>query len=113
MNKDDECPNCKSGTLERNENDLICRGECGAAFPDVLGQAEADEAVKLVEGTLPRLARAIEKLADALDLEDVEWEIAYSDTSPGPGWEPFQVTNTRPTYDGVRPAGIVWKRRKQ
>jgi len=80
MNKDDECPNCKSGTLERNENDLI---------------------------------RAIEKLADALDLEDVEWEIAYSDTSPGPGWEPFQVTNTRPTYDGVRPAGIVWKRRKQ
>jgi len=69
--------------------------------------------VKLVEGTLPRLARAIEKLADALDLEDVEWEIAYSDTSPGPGWEPFQVTNTRPTYDGVRPAGIVWKRRKQ
>ena len=46
MNVNDECPNCKSGTLERNENDLICRGECGAAFPDVLGQAEADEAVK-------------------------------------------------------------------
>ncbi len=32
MNVNDECPNCKSGTLERNENDLVCQGECGATF---------------------------------------------------------------------------------
>jgi hypothetical protein len=32
MNVNDECPNCKSGTLEQNDKDLVCRGECGATF---------------------------------------------------------------------------------
>jgi hypothetical protein len=32
MNINDECPNCKSGTLEQNDKDLVCRGECGATF---------------------------------------------------------------------------------
>jgi acyl transferase domain-containing protein len=45
----------------------------------------------------------LKRLADALDLKDVEWEIAYSDTSPGPGWVPWKIS------DGE----IVWKRRKQ
>ena len=36
MTENDECPNCKSGTLEKNGNDLVCRGECGATFPDAL-----------------------------------------------------------------------------
>ncbi len=59
--------------------------------------------VTLVEGTLPRLARAIEKLAEALNPKEVEWEVVISDTSPGPGWEPFQIAN-----DNIP----VWKRKK-
>ena len=38
MTENDECPVCKCGTLEKNENDLVCRGECGAPFPDELGR---------------------------------------------------------------------------
>lgn len=34
MKADDECPNCKSGTLEQNDKDLVCRGECGATFSE-------------------------------------------------------------------------------
>jgi hypothetical protein len=30
--EDDECPNCKSGTLGLEEGMLTCRGECGASF---------------------------------------------------------------------------------
>jgi ribosomal protein S27AE len=45
-NENDACPHCGNGTLERNENTLVCQGECGAIFPDAPGQAEADEAVK-------------------------------------------------------------------
>ena len=60
--------------------------------------------VTLVEGTLPMIAKGLKRLADAIDLEkEVEWEIAYSDTSPGPGWVPWKIS------DGE----IVWKRRKQ
>ena len=29
MNANDECPFCKNGTLEKNGEDLVCRGECG------------------------------------------------------------------------------------
>ena len=32
MNVNDECPFCKSGTLEKNGEDLVCRGECGGCF---------------------------------------------------------------------------------
>jgi len=62
--------------------------------------------VTLVEGTLPRLARALEKLVSLLDSEEVEWEIAYMSgiQSPGPGWEPWQVTS-----EGDE---IIWRRRK-
>ena len=60
--------------------------------------------VQLVERTLPQLARAIEKLAEALNPKEVEWEVKFSDVSPGPGWEPFQIT-----ADDNMP---VWRRRK-
>jgi len=30
---EDECPNCKCGTLGHEGEDLVCRGECGAVFP--------------------------------------------------------------------------------
>jgi len=43
MTENDECPVCKCGTLEKNENDLVCRGECGAIFPDVLGRYDPKE----------------------------------------------------------------------
>lgn len=33
LEAEDECPNCKNGTLEQGEGELICRGECGAIFP--------------------------------------------------------------------------------
>lgn len=49
--------------------------------------------VTLVEGTLPRLVRVIEKLAEALSHKEVEWEVRFCDVSPGPGWEPFWVTH--------------------
>ena len=29
MKTNDECPVCKNGTLEKNGEDLVCRGECG------------------------------------------------------------------------------------
>lgn len=29
MQKNDECPNCKCGTLDKNCTDLVCQGECG------------------------------------------------------------------------------------
>ena len=33
LHEDDECPNCKSGTLERRgKKELACRGECGEIF---------------------------------------------------------------------------------
>ena len=32
MNVNDECPVCKNGTLEQNDKDLVCRGECGGCF---------------------------------------------------------------------------------
>ena len=60
--------------------------------------------VTLVEGTLPRLARAIARLADALESEEVEWEVTTSTLSPGPGWEPFQFNQ------GLK--ATVWRRRK-
>ncbi len=60
--------------------------------------------VKPVEGTLPRLARAIEKLAE--NPKDIEWELTVTHTlsSPGPGWEPWKYT---------KEDEVVWKRRKQ
>lgn len=63
--------------------------------------------VTLVEGTLPMIAKGIKRLADALDLEkEVEWELEVTQdmTSPGPGWEPWEIT---------KDDEIVWKRRKQ
>ena len=60
--------------------------------------------VTLVEGTLPRLARALEQLATLLDRKEVEWEVSFNDDSPGPGWEPFQITAS----DNMP----VWRRRK-
>lgn len=30
--EDDECPNCRNGTLEESGDDLVCRGECGQIF---------------------------------------------------------------------------------
>lgn len=34
LQPEDECPNCKNGTLERSEDgQLVCRGECGAFMP--------------------------------------------------------------------------------
>ena len=32
LQADDECPNCQNGTLELQEDALVCRGECGAFF---------------------------------------------------------------------------------
>jgi hypothetical protein len=33
LQPEDECPNCKNGTLEASDDKLVCRGECGAFFP--------------------------------------------------------------------------------
>jgi hypothetical protein len=33
LEAEDECPNCKCGTLEQGEGELCCRGECGTIFP--------------------------------------------------------------------------------
>lgn len=32
LEPEDECPNCKNGTLEQGEGELVCRGECGHIF---------------------------------------------------------------------------------
>lgn len=32
LEKEDECPNCKNGTLGLEEGSLVCRGECGEFF---------------------------------------------------------------------------------
>lgn len=29
LTENDECPNCHCGTLEYNDAELVCRGECG------------------------------------------------------------------------------------
>jgi hypothetical protein len=44
---DEECPECQCGTLERNDDTLCCRGECGGIFPapriDLVGWEDAVE----------------------------------------------------------------------
>ncbi len=46
---------------------------------------------RLVEGTLPRIARAVEKLNELLQADVEEWEGCKARESPGPGWEPRQA----------------------
>ena len=61
--------------------------------------------ITLVEGTLPRIARGLKRLADLLDTAEVEYDVCFSDESPGPGWEPIGV------YQDT--ASFGWRKRKE
>ena len=59
--------------------------------------------VRLVEGTLPRIAKALEKLCELLQKDEEEWEVCRAAKSPGPGWEPIQAVDA---------AHFAWRKRK-
>jgi ribosomal protein S27AE len=77
MNVNDECPNCKSGTLERNENDLVCRGECGVTWFNL------DQRHFFPPGQVEELIeRAMEEMTAGREMQTYE-----STPQDGPVWE--------------------------
>jgi hypothetical protein len=66
--QDEECPNCKNGTLEVNEaGEVVCRGECGAVIrkKDTADDRDPNSPVEFTES--PAGERARERWAEAYD----------------------------------------------
>lgn len=66
VEEDEECPNCKNGTLEVNEaGEVVCRGECGAVIRKGVDDRDPNSPVEFTES--PAGYRAREKWAERYD----------------------------------------------